>query len=178
MIQLFYNKQFNRYFLFVSKNDIDLKCKHCEKTFVLGEALLVHKSFSKKEFFKHFYCPQCVNKHDKRIIDEFCIAYLTALIPEGCIIVTDKSIHISSGDISVFEAAYKESVHTEDRTVHADRESWSGAKIGVEVSLKKQNLNLDEAKALLAEMKDSTTITPEQLEHEHDDDEDAVKEIE
>lgn len=63
--------------------------------------------------------------------DEIRIAYLTSVMPENVVLVSDHPTQVADGkDITVFQAAYIPSAKTTDNTKHAGRESIFGATIG------------------------------------------------
>jgi len=88
MQQLFINKDKN-YFLVCSEDDMEVYCSHCKKIIPQKHYIFIHKSYSKKEYVKEFYCQHCIRYHKKRIYDEFISAEIINFIPDKSSIVPD-----------------------------------------------------------------------------------------
>lgn len=116
---------------YYSKGAIDcLSCKKQEsKVFIY--ALHFLKRSTKIETF----CANCFKKiNNIGIIDEYKIVTISEKIPSDSYPIFDRPPNLKSvKDLSVFEAAKDKLIQADkviDRTRVADRESWSGVKVG------------------------------------------------
>ena len=171
MKELFFNNKEKRYFLVLT--DEDLHCSFCNKVIEFGTHLFIHKSYSKKEYDKCFYCMNCIKHHKKRIYDEFVVVEATNYIPKNSIIVPDSRPSLQSGNINVFDAAISNkgintdcsNVNVIDHTKLAGKESFDGSFIGKdmkpELELKDQHIGKEEAFCLLDDIKSSKPILPQ-----------------
>ncbi len=136
MKELYFNKKEKRYFLVLTGED--LHCTFCNKVIELGSSFFIHKSYSKKEFNKNYYCLHCVKKHKTKVYDEFIVVEATNTLPNPAILVPDTPPSLQSGDLSVFDVATSNKgiqadcsgVEILDNTKLAGRDSISGASIG------------------------------------------------
>jgi len=134
--ELYFNKQEHRYFLVLT--DEDLHCTFCNKVIELNTSFFLHKSYSKKEFNKNYYCLHCIKHHRKRIYDEFIPVEATNTLPGNAIIIPDTIPSLRTGTINLFDAATSnDGINADcsgteiiDNTVLAGRDSICGAKIG------------------------------------------------
>lgn len=154
--KLFFNKTRSVYFLCIDENSLDLKCNGCSKVFELGCSVFIHRSFSKKEYKKGYYCERCIKETKTLIYDEYKSALLTAVKPIGCIFIPDLRPQLSNiKDTSVFDLGkindkYGSEHKTIDKTRLSCTESIEGAKIGCmpEEQIEKMDRKLSEKEAI------------------------------
>lgn len=137
MKQLFYNKKRNCYFLIGSTGDVNTSCCDCKKIIPMNEYFFIHKSWSKKQFVKEYYCENCIKEHKKRIYDEFITCLIASEVPANSILIPDFPPLLQSST-NIYDAAISNrgiksdtsSTIITDHTKLAGKESFEGAKIG------------------------------------------------
>jgi len=114
MEQLFFCNEDKSYYL-VCPEDINIFCTTCRKIIEMGKFVFIHKSFSKKEYVKSYYCQNCLKRIIKRIYDEMQVAKISSIVPENAIIVAENapSLKVST---DCFDAALSNKNITSDTT--------------------------------------------------------------
>lgn len=118
---------------------VDLECSCCSKE-IIGEMAMLHYCWfakkTKRPSKAEILCVKCADKKEKLYqVEE---TYMVICLPEAKMPAgLEPWIHIrceltDSKKISVFDAAEIKAEKTIDRTRYAGRESFEGAKIGVD----------------------------------------------
>lgn len=170
MKKLYLDKKAKRYKMVMT--DEDLHCTFCNTVIELGDSFFIHKSYSKKEYVKNFYCVNCIKNHKKRIYDEFLTVEVTNTVPDNSIIVADAPPSLVSGNASVFTAAISNQginadcsggVEVQDNTKLSGRESLEGSSIGRDMTEQLEHLDgaieEEDALKLLGEIQRSEPVT-------------------
>ena len=128
--RLFFNAKSKTYFLYTE--DLNIKCCYCSRGFSFGATVFIHRSFSKKQYVKGYYCAKCLKKAPTLIYNEYKNALLTSIVPYGSTEIYEfkPTLSNSKANLTVFDADKIKSDVTIDNTKLAGRESIKGAIIG------------------------------------------------
>jgi hypothetical protein len=141
-------------------------CEICQAQLV--NTVIVHRSYSRIMPMKeHLYCHKCSKAKIMRNVDTFNLCDIESEIKKEYVIINYNPPEIHHGDISVFQAAFLKSEKIVGNTIHANRESFEGAKIGDSSFLDKEERKLiyePEIDRFLANIKNAKPIIPKQLE--------------
>lgn len=102
---LFFSDKLREYILVIKPTDHEGFCCNCRKHFEVGKYVFIHKSYSKKEFKKEYYCPDCIRCHKKRVYDEFITARVTTIEPSNSKLIMDTPPTLRTSNATVWSAA-------------------------------------------------------------------------
>jgi hypothetical protein len=134
-MRVYYHNQLGKYYATIEDLE-QVHCNGCNKVIEYQNSIILQRSFSKKAYHKYVWCDKCYKSHKKSTVDEFKIVQLATVIPARSILIFDLPICIQAArGNSVFLAAdiTDDNVEVEDRTIHANSETWEGAQISAQI---------------------------------------------
>lgn len=129
MTELFFHKVKKNYFLVLEPGSEKASCLGCAaELFPADTAVLQRQHWIRAE---KLWCVNCAGKAERQVVDEYFSVLITLVVPSNSLFVPfERPIFGAAKDVTVWDAARKESVHETDNTVHALRGSFEGAVIG------------------------------------------------
>jgi hypothetical protein len=163
----FWFKEQTKEYLFSNPHE---ECSNCRK--IVDDVIFAHYYVQLKKDHLVFYCKECIFKAKKSKVDYWSttVAVVVEEIPIEAVMVVFRPAPLSNiGKVrSVFDVAVDNSdgAEIEDNTVHALRESYGGATVGIMPPEDKRQLDENEVLRILTakpEVKEQITEETKKL---------------